>query len=220
MGAALQASREKLVLTREEERRRIRNDLHDGLGPTLAALRLQLGVAKRLIHHDPAEAGKLLDELREDASRATADIRHLVYELRPPMLDELGLAYAIRNFKLGDAPLKLEVTAPEPMPSLSAAVEVAVYRIASEAIHNVIKHANATLCLVNIDIQRERLTLIISDDGTYLPENHTTGIGMLSMEERAAELGGTFSIQPGTLGGASILVHLPLEPTESHSWTS
>ena len=211
MSEALQAAREQLVLTREEERRRIRRDLHDGLGPTLASLRMQLSAARRLIRDNPDEAEQLLDELRDDISTATADIRRLVYDLRPPMLDELGLVVAIRNFKLGDSPIRLEVIAPEPMPRLSAAVEVAVYRIASEAIHNVVKHARATICVVEIQVESGQLTLSVTDDGHHLPAGHTTGIGLHSMQERAAELGGTFSIQPAKAGGTCLVVRLPLE---------
>jgi signal transduction histidine kinase len=211
MSEALQASREQLVLTREEERRRIRRDLHDGLGPTLASLRMQLSAARRLIRDNPDEAEQLIDELRDDISTATADIRRLVYDLRPPMLDELGLVVAIRNFKLGDSPTQLEVIAPEPMPRLLAAVEVAVYRIASEAIHNVVKHAGATTCVVEIQLETGQLTLSVTDDGHTLPAGQLTGIGLHSMQERAAELGGTFSIQPTKAGGTCSVVHLPLE---------
>lgn len=208
---ALQATREQLVLTREEERRRIRRDLHDGLGPTLASLRMQLGAVRRLLRDNPNEAEQLIDELRAEVSAATADIRQLVYELRPPMLDELGLIAAIRNFKLIDSPLQLTVIAPEPMPCLSAAIEVAVYRIASEAIHNVVKHAQATTCLIEVQVVPNQLTLTVTDDGHALPQDHTAGVGLHSMQERAAELGGTFSIQRAAAGGIAILVQLPLE---------
>ena len=211
MSEALQASREQLVTTREEERRRIRRDLHDGLGPTLASLRMQLGALRRIVRNDPAAAEQLIDELRHDVSAATADIRRLVYELRPPMLDDLGLIAAIKNFKLADAPLQLDVIAPEPMPRLPAAVEVAVYRIAGEAIHNVVKHAQATTCVVEIQVETGQLILSVTDDGHFLPDGHTAGVGLHSMYERAAELGGTFSIQPATAGGTHIVVHLPLE---------
>ena len=219
MSEALQASREQLVLTREEERRRIRRDLHDGLGPTLASIKMQLSAVGRLIAQNPAGAAQLIGELQEDVSGATADIRRLVYELRPPMLDELGLVVALRNFKLGDSPLQLEVVAPEPMPALPAAVEVAVYRIATEAIHNVLKHAGATRCIVDIMIGAGELILRVTDDGRYQPESHrqTEGVGLRSMGERAAELGGRFSIQPAASGGALIEVSLPLE---SNRWTS
>jgi two-component system NarL family sensor kinase len=209
MSEALQASRERLVLAREEERRRIRRDLHDGLGPTLASLRMQLSAVRRLIRAHPDEAEQLIDELQDDVGTATADIRRLVYDLRPPMLDELGLAGALRNFKLGDSPLQLDVVAPEPMPRLSAAVEVAVYRIAGEAIHNVIKHAGATTCVVDIQVDTETLTLRVTDDGDYLSADQTTGVGLQSMQERAAELGGTFSIQPIQTSGTCIAVYLP-----------
>jgi two-component system NarL family sensor kinase len=211
LSEALQASREQLVTTREEERRRIRRDLHDGLGPTLASLRMQLSAVRRMVRDNPDQAEQLIDELRDDVRTATADIRRLVYELRPPMLDELGLIAAIKNFKLADSPTQLEVIAPEPMPHLSAAVEVAVYRIASEAIHNVVKHAQAAACVVEIQVETGQLTLSVTDNGHYLPAGHTTGIGLHSMQERAAELGGTFSIQPATAGGTRIVVRLPLE---------
>ncbi len=211
MSKALQDSREQLVMTREEERRRIRRDLHDGLGPTLVSLRMQLSAVPRLVRDHPDEAEQLIDELRDDVSGATADIRRLVYELRPPMLDELGLVVAIRSFKLGESPTQLEVLAPEPMPRLSAAVEVAVYRIASEAIHNVVKHAGATICVVEIEIEPDQLILSVSDNGHYLPADQPSGVGLQSMQERAAELGGSFSIQPAKAGGANIVVRLPLE---------
>jgi two-component system NarL family sensor kinase len=211
LSEALQASREQLVTTREEERRRIRRDLHDGLGPTLASLRMQLSALRRIVRDDPDAAEQLIDELRNDVSAATADIRRLVYELRPPMLDDLGLVTAIKNFKLGDSTIQLEAIAPEPMPRLSAAVEVAIYRIASEAIHNVVKHAQATTCVVEIRVETGQLSLSVTDDGHYLPEGHTAGVGLHSMQERAAELGGTFSIQPAKAGGTRIVVRLPLE---------
>ena len=145
-------------------------------------------------------------------SVATADIRRLVYELRPPMLDDLGLVVALRHFRLGDSSLQLEIIAPEPTPRLSAAVEVAVYRIAGEAIHNVVKHAGATTCVVEIVVESSQLILSVSDDGHYLQAGQPSGVGLHSMQERTAELGGTFSIQPAKAGGACIVVRLPLEP--------
>ena len=93
----LQRSRERLVTTREEERRRLRRDLHDGLGPTLGSLPLKLDVAGDLLERDPVAARELLRGLKEQSQSAVADIRRLVYELRPPALDELGLVGAIRE---------------------------------------------------------------------------------------------------------------------------
>jgi two-component system NarL family sensor kinase len=211
MSEALQASREQLVTTREEERRRIRRDLHDGLGPTLASLGLQLSALRRIVRDNPDQAEHLIDELRDDVRAATAEIRRLVYDLRPPMLDELGLIAAIKNFKLAGSTTHLEAIAPEPMPRLSAAVEVAIYRIASEAIHNVVKHAQATTCVVEVQVETGYLTLSVTDDGRHSYAGDIAGIGLQSMRERAAELGGTFSIQPAKAGGTRLVVHLPLE---------
>lgn len=213
----LQSSRERLVISREEERRRIRNDLHDGLAPSLASFQLQLSAIRTFMRQNPAEAEKMIEELGDDMRQATTEIRSLVYALRPPMLDDLGLVAAIRHINLQASSLQLEVIAPDPMPPLPAATEVAVYRIASEAIHNVVKHADATACVVTIGVEAGTLALRISDDGRNVSVNHSGGIGIQSMQERAAELGGTFSIQAGENGGTRVEVHLPLEVT---SWTS
>jgi two-component system NarL family sensor kinase len=207
----LQNAREQLVITREEERRRIRNDLHDGLAPSLSSFQLQLSAIRTFMQQNPPEAEKMIAELAEDMRQATAEIRRLVYDLRPPMLDDLGLVAAIKHIKLPGSSLRLEVTAPEPMPPLPAAAEVAVYRIAGEAIHNVVKHAQATCCTVAIDVEAKTLVLRVSDDGRSFAANHTGGIGLQSMQERAAELGGTFSIHAEENGGTRVEVRLPLE---------
>ena len=209
--ADLQASRERLIMSREEERRRIRNDLHDGLAPSLSSFQLQLSALRTLMEQNPAAAYKMIEELSEDMRQATAEIRRLVYDLRPPMLDDLGLVAAIKHIKLPDLGLRLQVTAPDPMPALPAATEVAVYRIASEAIHNVVKHAQATCCMVSIDVQAQTLVLSVSDDGQVPAVSQTSGIGLQSMQERAAELGGTFVLHAEENGGTRVEVRLPLE---------
>jgi signal transduction histidine kinase len=158
--AALQRSRQQLVAAREEERRRLRRDLHDGLGATLAALNLEAGVLRRSIRSDPEKAEALVDEFRTDIRATIDDIRHLVYELRPPVLDQLGLVEAVRAQAAqcsrpeahGDSRLYVKVEAPEELPSLPAAVEVAAYRIAQEALTNVVHHAQARHCLVRLEL--------------------------------------------------------------------
>jgi signal transduction histidine kinase len=206
----LQASRERIVISREEERRRIRNDLHDGLGPTLSALQLQLGAMRNLIRKDPDQAEAIANELRDDLRQATAEIRQLVYDLRPPLLDELGLVEAIKSCRVQASEIKLEVIAPEPMPRLSAALEVAIYRIASEAIHNVIRHAQASECIVCLEVGDAALKLVVADNGKGLPDAAHVGVGLLSMNERAAELGGMLSILPGKKGGVEVLALFPM----------
>jgi two-component system, NarL family, sensor kinase len=207
----LQHARERLVIAREEERRRIRNDLHDGLAPTLSSMQLQLGVIRNLMHQNPEKAGGMISDLREDMRNATAEIRQLVYDLRPPMLDELGLVGAMRNSKYLGSEVRMDIHAPDPMPKLPAAVEVAVYRIASEALHNVVKHAQATDCEVWINLDGGCLILKVIDNGKCLPSDIQAGVGLSSMKERAAELGGTLIIQPNEPTGTCVLARIPIE---------
>ena len=224
--ADLQRSRERLVSSREEERRRLRRDLHDGLGPQLAAQTLKVGSARSLYPRDPAAADGLLAELEAEMEAALADVRRLVYNLRPPALDELGLAGAIREAaaQYGAAlttecsdnaqRLDISVDAPERSPSLPAAVEVAAYRVAQEALTNVVRHAGARSCNIRLSFNGA-LDLEITDDGVGLPEDRHAGVGLTSMRERAVELGGTCVIEPMPGGGTRVLARLPLPYNES-----
>jgi signal transduction histidine kinase len=215
----LQRSRERLVTAREEERRRLRRDLHDGLGATLAALHLQAGAIRTLMRHDLAEADAEMLELQAEIRSAIADIRRLVYALRPPTLDELGLVGAIRQYAAqydlpgtqseSDGCLRVAVETPEPLPALSAAVEVAAYRIVQEALTNVARHAHASTCTVRLAIT-DAFQLEISDDGVGFRPESGAGVGLLSMRERAAEAGGSCLVESAPGRGTRILVHLPL----------
>jgi signal transduction histidine kinase len=214
----LQSSRERLVATREEERRRLRRDLHDGLGAQLAGLNIQAGVLRRLIKHDPEAADNLVVELREELRFAIADIRRLVHDLRPPALDELGIVGAVRRlaerYGAEDADLRISVAVPEESPPWPAAVEVAVYRIVQEALTNVVRHARARECVVRLAVTNEEVSLEVTDDGTGLSEGRPAGVGLLSMRERAAELGGECAVEPVPEGGTRVLVRLPLSREE------
>jgi signal transduction histidine kinase len=214
----LQRSRERLVTTREEERRRLRRDLHDGLGATLAALHLQAGAIRLLMQHDLPAADTELVELQTEIRSAIADIRRLVYGLRPPTLDELGLVGAIRQYAAQyDLPgtrsesercLRVAVEAPEHLPALPAAVEVAAYRIVQEALTNVARHAHARTCTVRLAIP-DAFQMEISDDGVGFPAESCAGVGLLSMRERAVESGGSCLVESAPGCGTHVLVHLP-----------
>ena len=210
LGADLQSSRERLVIARENERRRIRNDLHDELAPTLSSLQLQLGAMSKLLHTDPDQADLLAAELRADLRTATANIRQLVYGLRPPMLDELGLIGAIKSLRINESVPSFEIQSPDPLPVLSAALEVAVYRITAEALHNIVKHAHASMCTISIECNNDWLTLNVTDDGTRLSDEYKAGIGMRSMNERAAELGGSVFIDVIKPTGTRVTARLPM----------
>lgn len=191
----LQQSREQLVITREEERRRLRRDLHDGLGPQLATLTIKAGAAQNVLRSDPDQAEKLLNEIKTESQNAIKEIRQVVEGLRPPSLDQLGLLSALQEFvnQYENGRLQITIQAPELLPNLPAAVEVAAYRIATEAVTNVMRHAHARTCQVRLFINGQ-LTLMILDDGEGFSPVTSAGIGLLSMRERAEELGGTFEI--------------------------
>ena len=208
--ADLQRSREQLVMSREEERRRIRRDLHDGLGPVLASLSLKLDAARNQLKEDPDEADSLLLDIKAQTQDAIGDIRRLVYNLRPPALDELGLLSAIREYANShfDTSLSVKIEHEDEFPNLPAAVEVAAYRIIFEALNNISKHAKATKCLVRLSVSGE-LQIDITDNGIGIPKGFHSGVGTRSMLERAAELGGTCTIQPGAAGGTCVTARLP-----------
>ncbi len=210
----LQRARERLVAALEEERRRLRHDLHDGLGPTLTAITLRADAATNLLARDPARARELLDELRVAAGDAIAEVRQLTHGLRPLALDELGLVSAIREQAIGVD--RAGMPGPEvvvdhglELPLLPAAVEVAAYRIATEAITNAVRHAGARHCHVRI-VADTALEVEVTDDGHGWPGRLIPGVGIRSMRERAADLGGTLTIQPLPGGGTSVLARLPL----------
>jgi two-component system, NarL family, sensor kinase len=210
---ALLRSRERLVAAREEERRRLRRELHDGLGPTLAGVALGVDAARNILRSDPPAADALLREIKEETLGAVGEVRRLVEDLRPPALDELGLLPALTAFagRLGTRGDTLQVTvhAPDALPVLPAAVEVAAYRIATEAMTNVVRHAHADRCLLRLQVGDE-LTLEVRDDGIGVPLAPPAGVGLPSMAERAAELGGHCDVTPLRDGGTRVLAQLPL----------
>jgi signal transduction histidine kinase len=236
--ADLQRSRERLVTTREEERRRLRRDLHDGLGPTLASLALKLDAARKLVRRTPDDAEELLSRLKDQTQDTVSDVRRLVYGLRPPALDDLGLVAALRQQAEGHGflvdglpgaareagtgtaePVAFTVEAPEGLATLPAAVEVAAYRIIQEALTNVARHAQARTCRVHLSVDGDEgvLELEVIDDGVGIAARRSAGVGLLSMRERAEELGGTCEVEPAPAGGTRVLARLPLPASEEQS---
>lgn len=213
---SLQQARERLVTTREEERRRLRRDLHDGLGPALASVTFKVDAARNLLRQDSERTERLLAEVRQQAQEAISDIRRLVYNLRPPALDEFGLLSVLREQAAHCQHQGLEVTfdTAQSLPPLPAAVEVAVYRIAQEALTNVVRHAQAQHCLLRLALDTGAVQLTISDDGQGIPPGHRIGVGLHAMHERASELGGSCTITQEPSGGTTIQVWLPRFPAK------
>lgn len=204
----LQASRERLVNTREEERRRIRRDLHDGLGPAMAGLVYQLETARLLVTSNPSGAVEQIDSVRDHVQEVVADVRRLVHELRPPALDDRGLVGALRQLA-EHQPLSVDVEAGD-LGTLSAAVEVAAYRIVAESLANVVRHASAGSAQVRLERTDTELVVEVADDGVGIGEDVQTGVGLLSLRERAAELGGRTDVSCPPAGGTVVRAALPL----------
>ena len=206
-------SRERLVTAREEERRRLRRRLHDGIGPTLAAMTIGLDVARDQISTDPDAARAGLLHLKEQTQGVLVDIRGLARELRPPALDDAGLVEALRQraAELTADPasgVTVEIVVDGTLPALPTAVEVAAYRIATEALLNAIHHGGARTCSVRLTLHGP-LIVQVDDDGTGLDAAGRAGVGINAMHERASELGGTLEIVPRDGGGTRVLATLP-----------
>ncbi|MFC4119075.1 sensor histidine kinase [Nonomuraea zeae] len=211
MAADLQRSRERILTTREEERRRLRRDLHDGLGQTLSAMAMTINMARIRLKNSPETADALLRELHAGMSTVTGDIRELVYGLRPPALDDLGLARAVRELAGQSSPdTEVQVEVEGSLSELPAAVEVAVYRIVQEALTNIRRHAAASSARIVVQRERSVLRVLVADDGKGLPEAHRPGVGLGSMRERAAELGGICVVSGEPGAGTRVEVMLPL----------
>lgn len=208
----LQHALERQVLAREEERRRLRRDLHDGLGPALAGhlLRLDL-IANKIGTVSPAAE---IDELRDDLRATVNEVRRVVEGLRPPALDELGLTGALNQIlqRLSAAsPVTVDLRLTD-LPPLSAATEVAAYRIITEAVTNVVRHAHATTCQVNIEAPDGLLRITVADNGRGLDEHRpSAGHGLHTMRERAEELRGRLRVTGGQ--GTTVVAELPLPPS-------
>ncbi len=207
----LQRARERLVLAREEERRRLRRDLHDGIGPALAGLTLKAETARALLPPGSDGASRQLRDLSEEIRRTVIDVRRLVEGLRPPALDELGLAdacaQAVDRLTAGSG-LAATVHASDDLPALPAAVEVAAYRIVVEAVTNTVRHARARSCRVSIACIPAGLAIAVCDDGTGLAASGLPGHGLAIMRERAEELGGTVTVRDGS-PGVTVEARLP-----------
>jgi signal transduction histidine kinase len=214
---ALQQSREQLVAAREEERLRLRRDLHDGLGPLLTGVALAADATANLQQSAPDDAADLLRGVRSDIRTAIAEVRRVVDDLRPPALDELGLTVALQTRaaqtvrRADGQPLQVTVEV-DALGQLPAAIEVAAYRIATEAINNVVRHSSATSVRLHLRRDDDLIVEVVDDGGGTIPVVWQPGVGITGMRERAAELGGSFDAGPSPHGGR-VRARLPLVST-------
>lgn len=211
----LEDSHRRLLSAREDERRRLRRDLHDGLGPQLAGVVMGLDVVRSTLSRgDTVRATQLASTASEQARSAVDDVRRLVQGLRPPALDDLGLVGALRATgpaAVKDGPL-ISIDVLGDLAGLPAAVEVAAYRIASEAMTNAVRHAGAGSVEVALRAVPGALEIEVEDDGCGIRPDAIRGVGLTSMRERATELGGWCTVTP-SVRGTMVLAHLPLLET-------
>jgi signal transduction histidine kinase len=211
----LRGSLERVVTAREEERRRLRRDLHDGLGPTLASVGFQAELAGSLLDSDPARARAILAGLGAAQREAVIELRRLVDGLRPPVLDRLGLVGALRERAAqfgdgtGSAPAVTVEATPDVDP-LPAAVEVAAFHITQESLTNIVKHARASRCVVRLRRDATALIIEVEDDGRGLSPGYRAGVGLGAIRERAEQVGGSATVTPGPRGGTVVRARLPV----------
>jgi signal transduction histidine kinase len=208
-----QSARERLVTAREEERRRLRRDLHDGLGPSLAGITMEIQAARALMIDDPMRADAMLDAAESWSRAAIHEIRRVVYGLRPPALDQFGLVRAIEQHASSletDTKVRFQSTAIQELP---AAAEVAAYHIVLEALTNMARHSSARTCSIKLDSSPGSMHLEVVDDGVGLAPHTVRGVGLTAMHERAAELGGRCVVGEGPTGGTKVEAWIPLVRT-------
>ena len=209
---SLTAAREDLVRAREEERRRLRRDLHDGLGPELAALTMRVDTLRNRRDAEGVDLDAELVGLRGAIQSAVASVRRIVEGLRPPALDDLGIAAALEQVAdglPGGPAITVEV---DPVPDLPAAAEVAIYRVAQEALTNVVRHSGASRACVRLRAEDHLVVLSVTDDGSGGAAARIDGLGLGSMRERAAEVGGAVEVQSRPGGGTTVILRVPLAP--------
>jgi signal transduction histidine kinase len=204
-------SRGRIVVAREEERRRLRADLHDGVAPALAGTALQIeSLGRKLDQAGQPELSRRALELRDGLRATVGELRALVHGLRPPVLDQRGLAGALRQLTAGHETPECTTRIGD-LPAPHAAVEVAAYAIAAEAFGNALRHSSASRVVLAASQVDGEIVVSVSDNGIGMPPRPQAGVGLVSMQERASEVGGRLSVEPTPGGGTTVVATLPLE---------
>lgn len=222
LATELSLTRLSALESRERERLRLRRDLHDGLGPALATQSLMAGTARRLLDVDPRQAKALLTRLESEIAATLEQARRLIYSLRPPELDQLGLERALEDKlrELTRAIVDLDLDLGGGLDALPPPVEVAVYRVVTEGVMNVVRHAHAASCRVAVTGSSEGVSVTVEDDGVGIGAGRQ-GVGINAMRERVEELGGTLEVGTRAAGGGGTSVRawfpLPAAPALGHA---
>lgn len=216
LSEALEIERDRVVAATRAERSRLRRDLHDGLGPSLSGASLGLRALDRaMARDDGAAAVELLHRSREAVGAAVVEVRRIIDDLRPAVLDNLGLVGAVRHYVDTVAAVVSADFEADNLPWLPPDVEIAAYRISQEALTNVLRHAGAGHVQVCLSADDEALTVKVADDGNGFDSSAEHGVGLASMLERARAVDGTMSVASNK-GGTTVVAVLPLRrPAET-----
>ncbi len=208
LAADVRAEQARVLGAAQVERARLRSDLHDGLGPSLTGVGLGLEALQIRVPDDP-RTRELLSRLRTEVTGALEEVRRIIEDLRPAVFDTTDLLGALRARTMSGPTLEVSVDAPPGLPPLRPEVETAAFRITEEALTNVVRHAGAASCCVEVGARAGALRIVVRDDGRGGADPREGGVGLASMRERAERLGGTFAVQAGA-PGTQIVVELPL----------
>lgn len=218
--AELRASLDRVLYAREDERRRLRHELHDSLGPILAGISLGLHAVRRLMDSDPDQARQTVGHLEDELQAAIGEVRRLFEALRPPVLDQVGLVAAVREhmeilsarLNRDEGPttdVSFDLRHEGDFTTIPAIVEVAAYRIVCEALTNVARHAAARSCTVTLR-KDHQVHIEVVDDGVGIAHRSGRGLGLQSMRERAVELGGSLAVESPAGRGTTVSAVLPV----------
>jgi signal transduction histidine kinase len=209
LAAEVGESRARVIAVRDRERRELRNDLHDGLGPSLSGV--ALGIEAALRAEDDQRVREILGVVHAEVNGMVKEVRHLIDDLGPAGLEHGGLDLALRSHAeavaaVGGVQVDVDVA---PLPTLAMPVEVALYRVAGEALTNVIRHAHARHASVVLTPAAESVRLVVEDDGRGIGAA-PAGVGRSSMAERIASVGGTFTVADRPGGGTVLTAVVPV----------
>jgi signal transduction histidine kinase len=219
--AILRQQLAQVTAAQEEERQRIARELHDGVGPALASMNIRLHTARKLMERDRDAAAGEIEELAELAQTNIQDIRRLVYDLRPAILDELGLIPALKEYVARyekDQKLEVILSMPAGDERLPAPLETALFRIIQEALANAARHAQARRVELVLSKDNQHVSVCVTDDGQGFDvavaleqARHGGHLGLLSMGERVKQLGGQFEIESASGRGTKLTMNIPLQ---------
>ena len=208
----------KIITAQEEERKRVARELHDEAGQAITSIMIELAQARDLLPEEATEVAQRLSHSRLVAEQTLADLRKLIYELRPEVLDQLGLVAALRSYvrnRVSPEDTKIKLTFHGPEKRLSPQIEITVFRVIQEAITNIIRHSHATMASIVIEVKDSEVIAVVGDNGVGFDTReslaHADSLGLRGMKERVDIIGGKLEIESSTGHGTCLRISLPLD---------